>query len=218
MINKTAETEKPEVTEFDKKGHWESIYSQKRSSEVSWYQQHPEYSLSLIESSGVDKSVQIIDIGGGASTLVDCLLATGFRNISVLDIADSAISQAKTRLAQQAEKIKWIVQDITSFKTDQLYELWHDRAVFHFLTNADDRSSYLKTISRALKPGAHVIIATFNLNGPEKCSGLDVVRYSPETLSQTFGDGFLLHETKTEKHQTPSGAWQSFVYCHFIKV
>ena len=204
-------------SDFNRKDHWEHVYSDKKVTEVSWYQQHPEISLDLIKATGVEKSAAIIDIGGGASTLVDFLLETEYQNISVLDISHSANEQAKKRLGRHADKVRWIEQDITTFVAERAYDVWHDRAVFHFLTDADDRLCYVKAISNSLRPGAHAIIATFNIDGPEKCSGLDIVRYSPETLSAIFSEDFELIETSTEKHETPSGASQSFVYCRFVR-
>lgn len=203
---------------FDRREHWENVYSEKMATEVSWYQQYPECSLNLIHATGVAKSASIIDIGGGASTLVDFLLSTDYRNISVLDISSHAIEQAKQRLGERGDRINWIEHDITSFVSGQPFDVWHDRAVFHFLTDADDRSQYVKTLSRSLQPGSHAIIATFNLDGPEKCSGLDIVRYSTESLSAIFSENFKLIETKTEEHKTPNGKSQSFVYCRFVRV
>ena len=207
---------------FNRQAHWEGVYSKKKSTEVSWYQQHPEHSLELIKATGVDLSASIIDIGGGASTLVDFLLEAGYQNLTVLDIAHGAIEQARSRLGRSkikwADKVEWLEQDITEFKTDRCFDVWHDRAVFHFLTDADDRLRYVEAMSNALKPGGHAVVATFNPDGPEKCSGLDVVRYSPETLSAIFGEGFQLVETRSEKHKTPGGASQSFVYCRFVRV
>jgi len=207
-------TDKP----FNRKEHWEHVYSGKRSTEVSWYQQHPQHSIEMIKATGVDVSARIIDIGGGASTLVDCMLDAGYQNLTVLDIAHGAIEQAKSRLGARADKVAWLEQDITTFSPDELYDVWHDRAVFHFLADQLDRSSYVRIMSRALKPGAHAIIATFDLDGPEKCSGLDVVRYSPETISAVLGDNFELVETSTEAHITPHAAIQNFVYCRYKRV
>jgi ubiquinone/menaquinone biosynthesis C-methylase UbiE len=204
--------------DFNRKEHWEHVYSGKKSTEVSWYQQHPQQSLELIKAAGVDASARIIDIGGGASTLVDCMLDAGYQNLTVLDISHGAIEQAKSRLGARADPVTWLEQDVTTFLPDETYDMWHDRAVFHFLTDKLDRSSYVRTMSRALKPGAHAIIATFDLNGPEKCSGLDVVRYSPETISAVLGDNFQLVETSTEAHVTPRAAIQNFVYCRFKRV
>ena len=205
-------------TDFDRKDHWEHVYTEKKSTEVSWYQQHPEYSLDLIKATGIDTTARIIDIGGGASTLVDFLLDAGYQNISVLDIAHSAIEQAKVRLGNRADKVIWYESDITKFSTALSFDLWHDRAVFHFLKDEAERASYVSTLLNALKPGAHAIIATFGLDGPEKCSGLEVVRYSPETMAAVLGDSFQLVETSTEEHTTPRETSQSFVYCRFKRV
>ena len=204
-------------SEQDKKTHWEQVYSAKQSTEVSWYQQHPERSLELIRATDVDFSAGIIDIGGGASTLVDCMLAAGYRDITVLDIAHAAIEQAKLRLDDAADKVKWIEQDVTTFDTQTLFDVWHDRAVFHFLTDPLDRSSYVHVMTRLLKPGAYAILATFALDGPEKCSGLEVVRYNADTLSAVLGDSFQLVDSCTESHVTPNAATQSFIYCLFKK-
>ena len=205
------------AADFDKKKHWEQVYAEKDSTQVSWYQQHPERSLELIRATGVDPAAACIDIGGGASTLVDTLLDAGYRSITVLDIAHAAIEQAKTRLAGRAHAVTWIEQDITQFSVDAVYDVWHDRAVFHFLTDPLDRSSYVHAMTRALKPGAHAIIASFALDGPEKCSGLPVVRYSPASLSAVLGDSFELVDSCTESHHTPNASTQSFVYCRFKK-
>lgn len=213
MINKAKNK-----TKSGRKHHWEDVYSAKGSREVSWYQQHPERSLKMIKSTGVNSSADIIDIGGGASTLVDFMLDQGFKNITVLDIAHAAIEQAKLRLGARADEVEWLEQDITEYAPTKLFDIWHDRAVFHFLTDTIDRSSYVHAMSRALKPGAHAIIATFDLEGPEKCSGLDVVRYSPATMSAVLGDSFQLVETFKEEHVTPTGSVQNFVYCKFIRL
>ena len=203
---------------FDKKAHWEDVYSDKASHEVSWYQQHPEYSLNLIKATGVDTSAHIIDIGGGASTLVDHMLDDGYQHLSVLDISSGAIQQAKKRLGDRADEIEWIEHDITEFLTDENYDVWHDRAVFHFLTDPLDRSNYVHTMSRALKPGSHAIIATFALNGPERCSGLEVQRYDPDSMIAVLGDQFEFVEAVSEEHVTPSGSAQNFIYCRFKRV
>jgi len=160
----------------------------------------------------------IIDIGAGASTLVDFLLDAGYRNLTVHDIARGAIEQAQSRLGSRADKITWLERDILTYSTNKPFDIWHDRAVFHFLTNTDDQSNYVHTMFEALKPGAHAIMATFDLNGPEKCSGLDIVRYNPEKLSTVLGDSFQLIETTTENHITPHGSSQNFVYCRFKRV
>ena len=172
----------------------------------------------MIEATGIAKSARIIDIGGGASTLVDFLLDAGYKSLSVLDISQQSIKQAKCRLGKMANNVEWLEQDITLFTAGKPFSLWHDRAVFHFLTDADDRASYVQVMSAALKSGAHVIIAAFDVNGPKKCSGLEVIHYSPEKMSAVLGDSFQLIETSTENHVTPGGSSQSFVYCRFIRV
>lgn len=197
------------------KDHWESIYAKKNPAEVSWYQSHPQHSLSLIGDTGIGTAASIIDVGGGASTLVDHLLLEGYRDITVLDIARSAIEQAEDRLGDRSQQVTWVESDVTAYAPGQTFDIWHDRAVFHFLTLDRDRECYLKVLNKALKPGGHVIIATFSDSGPNQCSGLDIVRYNPETLSQALGPTLRLVETLTEDHHTPNGGLQQFVYCRF---
>lgn len=197
------------------KQHWEGVYSAKGPTEVSWYQATPATSLSLIRASGAVPATKIIDIGGGASTLADHLLAEGFKDITVLDLSAAAIQQSRQRLGPSASSIQWVVADITKWRSPEQYGIWHDRAVFHFLTNPADRDAYRSALAEALLPGASVILATFALDGPERCSGLPVCRYSPETLAAELGADFNLIESVTEKHHTPSGAIQSFIYCRF---
>ena len=199
------------------KDHWERVYTRKTAREVSWYQSHPEHSLVLIETAGRGREASIIDVGGGASTLVDHLLTAKYRNVTVLDIAHSAIEQAKARLGDQASRVTWLEDDVTGYSPARQFDIWHDRAVFHFLTNEEDRSSYLAVLKKALKPEGQAIIATFAENGPAQCSGLNVVCYSPETLSQVLGPAYRLVETRTENHQTPHGGVQQFVYCRFLR-
>lgn len=201
---------------MESKSHWESIYSRKTPGEVGWYQEHPSSSLRYIEKTKVSKAGQIIDIGGGASTLVDHLLADGYSQITVLDISAMALQLAQERLGVHADAVKWIEADVTEAKLPQhVYDIWHDRAVFHFLTHSDERKRYVRTLHDALRPGGHGIIATFSLDGPPKCSGLEVVRYSPETLLRELGDSFLLVDSHRETHRTPSGTKQEYVFCHF---
>ena len=200
-----------------RKQHWESVYSAKSSNEVSWYQSTPVTSLSLIHASGAGQAAKLIDIGGGTSTLADHLIAEGFCDVTVLDISSTAIEQARHRLDTKTSQIQWIVADIVSWQPGTCYDLWHDRAVFHFLTNPQDRSAYIATLKAALRPGGTVILATFALNGPERCSGLPVCRYSPETLAAELGGEFTLVQTIAEDHHTPSGSVQSFIYCRFTR-
>jgi len=199
----------------DRKIHWEQIYSTRLTTAVSWYQANPAVSLSLIAASGIQKDEAIIDVGGGASLLVDCLLGRGFSRLAVLDISAAALEAAKSRLGEGAGRVDWVVADVTQFKPQEKYALWHDRAVFHFLTNAEDRQAYMAVARQAIQPEGNLIIATFSLNGPEKCSGLEIVRYSPESLAREVGDDFELVETCDEIHTTPGGGHQSFVYCRF---
>ena len=198
-----------------RKQHWDAVYAAKPSTEVSWHQATPSVSLDLIRASGLSPAAKIIDIGGGASTLADHLLSEGFSAITVLDLAAAALDQSRHRLGPAANSIDWIPADILTWQPPTHYHLWHDRAVFHFLTDPTHRAAYLATLNSALHPGATVILATFALNGPERCSGLPVRRYSPETLVTELGPQFTLVQTATEDHHTPSGALQSFVYCRF---
>lgn len=200
------------------KSHWEKIYAGKRPSEVSWYQTHLEKSLELIRATGVGRDAEILDVGGGASTLVDDLLSAGYRHVTVMDISATAIQSAKTRLGSRAAGVVWLESDATRQSLPaQHYDVWHDRAVFHFLTDAADRRRYLDNVSRALKPGGHVIVATFGPHGPLQCSGLDVVRYTPEQLHEVFGENYQLLRSAVENHLTPSGKHQEFVYCYCRK-
>ncbi|MFN8007504.1 MAG: class I SAM-dependent methyltransferase [Terriglobia bacterium] len=200
------------------KKHWDSIYSTKESTQVSWYQEHPVLSLHLIEHTGVDKEHQIIDVGGGTSTLVDDLLASGFNHITVLDISATALAMARQRLGIQADKVSWIEADITKASLPhQFFDLWHDRAVFHFLREPEERHRYIQAVQHSVKTGGHVIVATFATDGPARCSGLDIVRYSPESLHSEFGDDFRLVESTRETHTTPFGVEQKFIYCYCRK-
>lgn len=172
-------------------------------------------SLEFIRATGVAKDAHILDVGAGASVLVDDLLDAGYHNLSVLDISAAALKVAQARLGSAASRVNWIEADITKLELPEAsIDVWHDRAVFHFLTDAADRQRYVQTVQHAVKPGGHVIIATFAEDGPLKCSGLDIVRYSPETLHQEFGSGFKLVKTAKEQHHTPGGADQNFVYCY----
>lgn len=204
------------VATDDQKSHWDKIYRSKAPDSVSWYRTHLEKSIELIERVAADHSASIIDVGGGESTLVDDLLVGGYENISVLDISQIAIDVTKRRLGERAGRVKWLVSDVTQAQLpNQFHDVWHDRAVFHFLTKSEERLAYVRQTARAVKPGGHVIVATFGLEGPEKCSGLDVVRYDCESLHGQFGASFRLIEHSTEMHQTPSGTTQQFLYCYF---
>jgi len=196
------------------KAHWEGVYQSKATDEVSWYKPHLDVSLKLIEDAAPDRASAIIDVGGGEATLVDDLVGRGYRDVTVLDISQVAIEVAKARLGAAAASVHWITGDITQVELETArYDLWHDRAVFHFLTEAEDRAAYVRQVARAVKLGGHVIVATFGPEGPEKCSGLDVVRYDPASLHGQFGTKFRLLDSMTELHETPWGAPQQFMYC-----
>ncbi|MGB0836113.1 MAG: class I SAM-dependent methyltransferase [Psychrobium sp.] len=205
-----------------RQAHWQQVYSTKDTQQVSWYQQSAAQSLAYITQSELDKSEAIIDIGGGASVLVDELLALDYSNVSVLDISPQALEVAKSRLdekVEQAEKVDWLAADLldTEFKQGQ-FSLWHDRAVFHFLTSENDKASYRQQLNNALKVGGYAIIATFDIGGPTKCSGIDIVQYSWQTLADFVGDSFELVAHCNESHITPFDTTQQFTYCLFRKV
>lgn len=194
--------------------HWSRIYQSKRADEVSWYRPHLEQSLDLITRTGIGPDASITDVGGGASTLVDDLLERGFRNITVADISAEALAVARQRLGARAHDVTWLIGDIASLDfSPDAFDLWHDRAVFHFLTDETRRKAYLAQVCRTVRKNGFVIVATFGPEGPEKCSGLPVVRYSSEELHTAFGDAFHMIEHREERHQTPSGSEQEFVYC-----
>ncbi len=200
------------------KPHWEHIYQTKVLTQVSWYQEHSLWSLQFIAQAGIAKTGQIIDVGGGPSALVGDLLNNGYQNITVLDISAAALEAAQQRLASRANEVTWLEADILQTKLPHLeYDLWHDRAVFHFLTEPEDRRRYVNAVKEAVKPGGHVIVATFASDGPERCSGLPVVRYEPESLHNEFGDGFILLNSTHEAHHTPFGTEQKFIYCYCRK-
>lgn len=203
---------------MDTKTHWEHIYETKAPTQVSWYQEHARYSLQFIQNTGVQKTDHIIDIGGGASTLVDDLFADGFQHVSVLDVSGAALQLARQRLGERAANVNWIEADITQADLPaQAYDLWHDRAVFHFLTQPADRQHYVEAVRYSVRTGGHVILATFAPDGPDRCSGLEVVRYSPESLHSEFGEDFEVVDSTRETHHTPFGTEQRFIYCYCRK-
>ena len=195
--------------------HWEKIYTEKAPDAVSWYRPHLETSLGLIERVAADRSNSIIDVGGGESTLVDDLLARAYQKISVLDISQAAIDASKKRLGNASERVHWLVVDITKVDLEpSAYDVWHDRAVFHFLTSPSDRLAYVRQVAQAVKRGGHVIVSTFGPEGPTRCSGLDVVRYDAESLHREFGVHFRLLGSSKELHRTPFETVQQFLYCY----
>jgi ubiquinone/menaquinone biosynthesis C-methylase UbiE len=202
----------------DRKQYWENIYSAKKSDSVSWFQEHADTSLRLIHNTGLGKDAAIIDAGGGSSNLVDDLVAEGYTDVTVNDLSSAALAAAKRRLGKHAYAVHWIEGDITRLDFPiHRFDIWHDRAVFHFLTDPADRQAYVKQVMRAVRPGGHVIVATFAEDGPKTCSGLPVMRYKPDALHDEFGDAFLLVKHEKEAHHTPSGSVQQFVYCYCRK-
>lgn len=201
------------------KDHWERVYATKQADAVSWFQEHAAQSLRLIRGTGVACSADIIDVGGGASTLVDDLLSNGYTALTVLDLSGAALASAKARLGQEARRVRWLEGDITQVSLPiHAFDLWHDRAVFHFLTSEEDRRAYVETVLRSVKPGGHVIVATFAEDGPLECSGLPVMRYGPTELHAEFGAPFALVKHEREEHHTPFGTVQKFVYCYCRKL
>ncbi|MFC3652930.1 class I SAM-dependent methyltransferase [Dyella humi] len=197
----------------DTRQHWEQVYQSKAADAVSWYQAHPTTSLAFIADSALALDSPIIDVGGGASTLVDHLLELGYSNVTVLDISAPALLQAQARLgASKARQVHWLPEDVTRFAPSRSYALWHDRAVFHFLTDAAARGDYIATVRRSLAPGGTVIVATFAADGPDRCSGLQVTRYDADTLWALFGSEFERVATGRDMHVTPWGSTQAFTY------
>lgn len=202
---------------MDGKSHWDRVYSTRSAQEVSWFQPHADRSLALVRRISQGRPCRVIDVGGGASTLVDDLLELRTFDVSVLDISATALEVARKRLGPQATRVQWLVGDITEMQLpEHAYDIWHDRAVFHFMTSPEQRAAYVSQVRRAVRPGGHVIVAAFGPDGPLQCSGLPVMRYAPEALHAQFGDAFELIEHVAEAHQTPAGAVQQFVYCHCV--
>lgn len=200
------------------KAHWDRVYATKSTASVSWFQEHAEQSLRLIRGTGVPRSGSIIDVGGGASTLVDDLLTEGYSALTILDLSASALNAAKQRLGPLAARVQWIEANITEVDLPvHAYDVWHDRAVFHFLTDPAARQAYVAAVLRSVKPGGHVIVATFDEDGPTQCSGLPVMRYSADELHAEFGAPFTLLAHEKEAHHTPFGTVQKFVYCYCRK-
>lgn len=202
---------------MDRKQHWDTVYTTKAATEVSWFQDNPALSLDLIDQSGILKTASIVDIGGGASRLVDALLAQNYSDVTVLDIAEPALAASKARLAANALRVHWITADITQWQPTLHYALWHDRAVFHFLTDAADRDAYRRALLAGTTSGSQIIIASFAPDGPERCSGLPVMRYAPETLQAELGTEFALQDARREEHRTPGGNIQRFQYSRLLR-
>lgn len=199
----------------DRQAHWETVYTTKGEAEVSWFQKTPAPSLELIALVGATRPSAIIDIGGGASHLVDHLASEGYEDLTVLDLSAAALTAAKTRIGEKAQQVHWLAADATTWEPSRTYDVWHDRAAFHFLTSADDQAAYVLRLHRALRRGGHVIIGTFALDGPEKCSGLPVARHDAESLGKALGAEFALIDTRRHEHPTPWGATQRFQFSTF---
>jgi len=206
------------MSELDRQAHWQNVYKEKGENQVSWFQERPTISLELIEAAGAKPNSTIIDIGGGASRLVDALIDKGYRDLTVLDLSASAVSIAKIRLGQSAALVKWIVADVTQWEPPSRYDLWHDRAAFHFLTEVSDRTAYIERLKNALPVGGHAIIGTFALEGPERCSGLPVVRYDAAQLALMLTPLFTLVDMRRHEHKTPWGNLQQFQFGVFRRV
>ncbi len=199
----------------NRQAHWENVYTSKGESEVSWFQESPAPSFDLIVQAGATHRSAIIDIGGGASRLVDHLVEQGFQDITVLDLSAAALEAARRRLESRADRVQWIVADATAWEPVRAYDIWHDRAAFHFLTDESDRAAYIARLTRGVNAGGHAIIGTFALDGPEKCSGLPVARYDSASLAQVLGAGFRLVDTRRHEHATPWGSRQMFQFSVF---
>lgn len=201
-----------------RKSHWEKVYDERAPDEVSWHQKEPAQSLRLIKAAAPVQDAAVLDVGGGASVLIDRLLAEGYSRLAVLDVSGKALALAQARLGPAAARVRWLEADVTQAELPAgACDVWHDRAVFHFLTNPKDRRAYLSLMSRALGKNGQAVIATFSPAGPPKCSGLEVMRYSSETLARELGEGFRLVESAVESHETPFGTRQEFVYCRFAR-
>lgn len=203
----------PYDSRMDRQPHWEHVYETNASVAVSWYQPSPVRSLALLDDVGMTPETRLIDVGGGDSTLVDALLARGMHRITVLDVSAAALARARTRLGARAGEVAWLEADVTTVALPEAaFDVWHDRAVFHFFTDAADRARYVAAMERAVRPGGCVVMATFALDGPARCSGLDVVRYGPEELTHALGPSFEPVRSERDVHRTPWGAAQPFTY------
>jgi len=199
---------------MDRRRHWEAVYGSRPPDAMSWFQREAPLSGRIIGEALPDPGARILDVGGGASTLVDDLLDRGYRRVGVLDISAGALAHSRARLGERARRVRWFVGDVLRTPLGRgTVDLWHDRAVFHFLTEAADRERYVDEVRRVVRPGGLVLVATFAADGPERCSGLPVARYDPEALHAAFDGGFELLSSRREVHHTPAGAPQPFTYC-----
>jgi SAM-dependent methyltransferase len=203
---------------FERHAHWENVYQTKGERDVSWFQESPETSLELIRATGVNVDASIVDIGGGASRLVDALVEAGFGNVTVLDLSEKALAISRARLGARCAKVKWIAADVTTWEPSETHDVWHDRAAFHFLTEPKDRAAYAARVARAVRARGHVIIGTFGLDGPKRCSGLPVTRHDAASIGEVLGPSFELIESRNHAHQTPMRAIQRFQFSRFRRL
>ena len=203
------------MTTSERQAHWQTLYQTNDERNVSWFQENPAISLDFIRATGVDVGASIIDIGGGASRLANVLIDEGFGSLTVLDLSEQALATSRERIGARAPQVSWIVADVTTWQPDARYDIWHDRAAFHFLTKPGERAAYAACVQKTVKPGGHVIIGTFALDGPERCSGLPVERHDAASLSLTLGASFNLRESRRQNHQTPGGNLQRFQFSWF---
>lgn len=206
------------MSDASRQAHWENVYTTKGEKEVSWFQENPAPSLELIALIGLSEDAAVIDVGGGASRLVDDLQAQRYRRLTILDLSGAALAAARERLGDRGADVQWVIADITKWEPTQTYDLWHDRAAFHFLTDHADQSAYVDRLKKAVKPGGHVIIGTFAPDGPERCSGLPIVRHDANTLARILGGDFVLTDTRRHDHATPWGAVQRFQFSTFRRL
>ncbi len=203
------------MTALERQSHWQNVYQTKGERDVSWFQEVPAISLELIHATGAGPDSSVIDIGGGTSRLVDALVREGFRSLSVLDVSEKALATSRERLGPNAKNVAWIVADVTTWRPDKSYDVWHDRAAFHFLTEPADRAAYAECVQNAVRPGGHVIIGTFAPDGPERCSGLPVLRHDAASIGEVLGPSFKFTESRRHDHQTPGGSIQCFQFSRF---
>ena len=204
--------------DLDRQAHWQHVYQTKGEGDVSWFEERPDISLDLIRATGVRTDASVIDIGGGTSRLVDALLKAGFETVAVLDLSEMALATSKSRLGTREAKVRWIVADVTAWQPNETYDVWHDRATLHFLTTQKDQAAYASRVLQATHPGSHVIIGTFAPDGPERCSGLPVVRHDAISLGEMLGASFELVESRNHAHGTPGGVTQKFQFSRFRRI
>jgi SAM-dependent methyltransferase len=206
------------MSDLDTKAHWEAVYRDRLATDVSWYQREPRLSLRMIDDAGLNHDAAVIDVGGGASVLVDRLIDKGFTDLTVLDVSSRALAQARERLGARADRVAWLVTDVTRYRPERLFDLWHDRAAFHFLTAAEDRARYVAVLDEAVKADGRVVIAAFAPDGPRQCSGLPIVRYDGPALAAALGPGYRLEDEARETHLTPAGREQRFGFYRFRRL